>query len=163
MAPPRRLGWNYCGGLCSTSDTGGRIDLAEDAPQFVKLMARRSVRRYRKIAEAFHGMGIGRNSLITKAVDVAAKTPGKSDPLAPHWTGGCASALRSAVSNGQWPQVRLRSARLADSDRCQLCQVEKGTIANRRIYIASENIRCHAAVPKHVEAVVNELAEAQKK
>ena len=66
-------------------------------------------------------------------------------------------------SNGQWPQVRLRSARLADSDRCQLCQVEKGTIANRRIYIASENIRCHAAVPKHVEAVVNELAEAQKK
>ena len=116
-----------------------------------------------KIAEAFHGIAISKDSLTTKAVDTAPNPPSKSDSLAPHWTGGCASALRSAVSNGQWPQVRLRSARLADSDRCQLCQVEKGTIANRRIYIASENIRCHAAVPKHVEAVVNELAEAQKK
>eukprot|EP00973_Karenia_brevis_P049385 6851115-Karenia_brevis.AAC.1 len=56
---------------------------------------------------------------------------------------GCEAAhkpsLMSAVSGGQWPQVRLADAGLVDDSYCQLCHSAVGTLAHRH--------QCPATMP----------------
>ena len=109
-ASAKRIGWKYTGGLSFVTDIGQPVDLSQDSPQFVKLKARQSVRRWREdnISKLLPGVLPGRTGLITRGINCAVKQPKAKDPLAPYWAPGCSSALRSAVSNGQWPQVRLK-------------------------------------------------------
>ena len=145
--------------------TGERMDLAADPPQFVKLATRRSVRRWRdrRLACSLPGLMVHKTGIATKGIKAAAKAPGKKDPLANQWTAGCRAALRSAVSNGQWPQVRLKRAGLADSDLCQLCHEAPGTILHRRHCRATRHTRGDMCVPKHLKATYNALSESQKR
>ena len=104
-----------------------------------------------------------RTGLATKGIRATAKAPPKKDPLTDHWTPGCRSALRSAVSNGQWPQVRLKRAGLADTDVCQLCHSAPGTLLHRRHCQVSKAARGDSRVPKHLEATYEELTADQKR
>ena len=47
------------------------------------------------------------------------------------WTTKHAAMLLSAVSGGQWPQMRLWMAKLVDSPLCNLCRVANGTMHHR--------------------------------
>ena len=164
-ASAHRLGWKYLGGLKFRADDDEHIDLAGCAPQYVKLRVRKSVRRWRdrRVNEQLHGIDIGPEGLATKGVNQAAKPPKAKDPLAPHWVGGCASALRSAVANGQWPQVRLKAAGLAEDDRCQHCLVHKGTTAHRRVCECTKHMRGPGGVPSHLRSTFDELTEDRQR
>ena len=161
----RRLGWRYVGGLRFKTDDGELLDLAESSPQYVKLRVRKSTRRWRnaKIEEHLPGIGVGEGGLVVKGVTQSAKPPDRKGPLAPHWVGGCAAALRSAISNGQWPQTRLKAAKLAEDDRCQLCFEDKGTTAHRRVCRSTKHLRGPGHVPAHLVSTFESLSADQKR
>ena len=155
----------YLGGLRFRVDDADHIDMVGCAPQYVKLRDRRSARRWRDagINANLPGIDIGAAGLVTKGINQAAKPPKAADPLAPYWVEGCASALRSAIANGQWPQVRLKAAGLAEDDRCQICMAHKGTTAHRRVCAVLKHMRGPADLPEHLRGTFDELSEDQQR
>ena len=123
----------------------------------------KSARRWRdaRIAAHFPGIGLSGQGYVTKGINTAMKPPRACDALAPYWVGGGASALRSAVSSGQWPQIRLKKAGLAQDDMCQLCHEQKGTLSHRRVCTATRHMRGPAAVPQHLRATYDALTDQQ--
>ena len=163
-ATAQRLGWTYDGGLRFGTDARERVDLALDSPQAVKLQVRHSVRRWRarRISDLIPGLELSASGLITDGVRKASKPPPPKHPRAAFWAKGCASALRSAVSGGQWPQVRLKSAGLAQDDLCQLCQQAKGTLAHRAVCAATAQARGDARLPAELEEAHSGLTAARQ-
>ena len=78
------------------------------------------------------------------------------------WTPTFRPYLRSAVSGGQWPQVRRAQAMGDDVDtRCQLCFSEPGTLAHRFCCPALLPERGWPVPPRGAQAVSASLAPAR--
>ena len=96
-------------------------------------------------------------------IKASSKSLPSKDPLADRWVNGCAAALTSAVSNGQWPQARLKSAHFTDDSRCQLCLCSAGTLCHRRSCPVTAKARGNLSLPKHLEREYNTLNADQRK
>ena len=70
---------------------------------------------------------------ISVAFASIARKPARATDTVSNWTAACWPELRSAVSNGQWPQARLFSAMpdIALTNKCQRCHASVGTIMHR--------------------------------
>ena len=164
-ASAARLGWVYVSGLSFRTDAGEVVDLVVDSPQAVKLRVRRSVARWRarRIDEQLPFLRLGGQPPLYAGIRASAKPPKPREHFYAGWKTGCASHLKSAVTNGQWPQARLHSAKLTQDSRCQLCQVQVGTLEHRRCCTMTRPTRGDVRVPGHLLQVFGELAPDQQR
>ena len=160
-----RLGWRYLGGLKFITDVQECIDLAIDSPQAVKIRVRRSVARWRarRVDAQLPGLLLKGQVPLYAGVRAATKPPTAKDPFAGYWRPGCAASLRSAVSNGQWPQTRLKSAKMTDDPLCQLCGAAHGTLEHRHFCPATSLARGNVPLPAHLKDTFNALSTGQQK
>lgn len=156
VATCARLGWRSDDGRVFTDDVGNVLDAALDPPKAFANAARRSTIRHNtdevmKILPAarpeqcdvpFHSTFGAHNSRLggrrTVLVDLVPylkplyKGSKKLATKLPQWTAQCSGYLTSAISGGQWPQVRkAKLPKFEGSDKCQLCHAEVGTLQHR--------------------------------
>ncbi len=120
VASAWRLGWVIHDHLTVTTDDKTiRLDLARDSPAYVKKLVEESVRRWRwrkveaKVPSLDSG-GAGFGPHIAPLYDLMKKQTHQ-------WSFKEIGALKSVVTNRQWPQVRLCRAGMAQSKNCRLC------------------------------------------
>ena len=116
-----RLEWIACSAFEWTTDRGMKIDLRRDSPAFVRESVIQSVRRWRwRRIESRHptlaqgGRGYGAHFLPLATLCYPLKSTEQ-------WSYAHAGALRSAVTNRQWTQVRVCRAAFSKDRCCQLC------------------------------------------
>ena len=163
-ASAARIGWNFINGRTVRTDDGETLDFGLDPPVVITQAVQRAVRRWR-----LHNISNQLPSLVPQDPDldiphdrsgdsstnrdiVILDFPEAIDSLlqaraAGHckvfeaWQPKFRGDLRSAITNGQWPQARLASTRKGwvDDNRCQLCFEAVGNLAHRLV--------CPAIVP----------------
>ena len=115
----------HAGGHCQAVRQNKQRSINKDNPGFISDRA--------DVGSGFLRLGL-------QAIEFASITGrlvnGKTSKLActPEWSAEHAPALLSASSNGQWTQARKAAVKKweAQTDRCQLCTIEKNTFAHRR-------------------------------
>jgi hypothetical protein len=149
-----RIGWCMPSAQEAIDDTGFAWSFMNDAPAAIVSAVKQSVRRWRllRVGESLPG-------LIPVACDVGDPWPTNgtvlcdfSFVLSPLLNGGRAADsdywcarwkgdLASAISAGQWPQVRKAAvpAWCIEDTRCQLCLADTGTLEHR--------FECKASLP----------------
>ena len=152
LASAWRMGWKFNCAFRVRDDRGELYDMRVDPPCRIIAAVVRSIRRWRtaRIASAFPclshftttryhpaaGAIITLNRGVFDHAKVLARTlrdlrNGKAVAYRSSQH-GCAPMLMSAISGGQWPQVRLAATRrFTDDDRCQLCLSHVGTLVHR--------------------------------
>ncbi len=119
VATAARLGWNFINGHSVTTDDGKTLNFELDPPTVIKKEVDAAVRRWRwarvvgKNLALAGGAADGEQVLgpIRRLLSPAARNA--------QWVLVYQAALRSAVTNGQWPQARLAAAGLVDADGCE--------------------------------------------
>ena len=145
-----RLEWKCVSARILVDDLGTVVDLLLEPPASVADAVARSVDRWRlrRIAQNMpslvsHALDVPRGNAdqheptmllaVNRPVAALISGRGRSPIDVPQWTAACRSQLLSAVSGGQWPQVRVASLPgTTDDRRCQLCFSAVGTLAHRR-------------------------------
>ncbi len=120
VATAARIGWRLQGADTLVSDTGRLFDLSLDPP-VTRDEVHKAVRRWRwgrnvdKHPSLAQGDADGEKALkpIKALLSDRARHGG--------WGRGQQAALRSAVVNGQWPQIRLHAAGFIEDPACQYC------------------------------------------
>ena len=102
------------------TDTGQVIDLCRDSPAMVQRIANRSVWRWRwrRVEQGLPTLVQGNGGYGAFMSPVYRLLNGKDTA---NWGHAEKGALRSLITNRQWPQARLFQAKLADSPNCKLC------------------------------------------
>ena len=124
VASAQRLGWRLDSALVVHTDVGMTLDFCCDSPAFVRSEVKVAVRRWRwrnveeKIPALRSGTG-GHGAHIHPIFGLLQARPSAN------WGPQEQGALRSVISNRQWPQARLYSAGKVASRNCRLC-VELG-------------------------------------
>ena len=137
LATAHRLGWRVESAAVAILDDATKLNFALDSPAYVKGAVVQSVRRWRWRALeskmphlSSSGLGLG---AWWHPVQSALRLPNTDS-----WNYVHKGALLSAIMGRQWPQQRLFSAGLVDSNLCQLCKERPdggclGTLAHRLI------------------------------
>lgn len=155
VASLHRIGWTVLDHSNLVADDGATFDLLSDPPCVVTQAARRAVRRWR-----LKGIAASFPSLVPEQPDLLINNDRSGDPptgrfeilldfpeaidsllsgrsgagkkLFPDWEPRCKGDLRSAITGGQWPQVRLAAVqKWTDTSMCQLCHLFAGTLMHR--------------------------------
>ena len=123
VASMARLGWRFRDGITFITQRGVEVSLKRDAPARVAALVKEAVIewRWKRLERRVPGIRPpeGAPSLgpcwrpLIRLLDPAIKVPG--------WTSELRGALRSAVANRQWPQLRKFQAGLVSNPHCQLC------------------------------------------
>ena len=116
-----RLRWRAFSAYEWVTDRGMEIDLRRDSPAFVQDLVVHAVRRWRwRRIEARHPSlaqgegGYGAHFLPLAKLCYPLKSTSE-------WSHEHAGALRSAVTNRQWTQIRICRASFSQDRCCQLC------------------------------------------
>ena len=125
VASVQRLGWTVHTAVEVCTDSGVTLRLCLGSPAFVKHAVVESVRRWRwrRVAAQLPSLdagGTGAGAImqpIYKLLEPARSSPGL-------WGPQQRAALRSAVTNRQWPQVRFAAAGFSSSNECQFCAAD---------------------------------------
>ena len=159
----KRLGWSFSSAHELCTDNGHAIGLLVDSPAFVKQQVTNAVRRMND-AEIDRGTPMlksgGRGAVksgIRKAL--RGKRNSKTHPL---WLAKHKASLRSAVSNGQWPQCRLARAGLVKDDRCKLCDAAVGTLLHRHHCPCTSDARGSCALDKDCDKHLRAMSPGAK-
>ena len=114
------------------SQEGRTIDFLLDSPAAIRPLIYEAVHNWRSArldAKLPHLKSSARGPALRAAHRILRKpqvlegdSMGSLAKMAPH--------LRSGLTNGQWPQTRLCSAQLSDTNKCQLCG-QVGTLLHR--------------------------------
>ncbi len=121
VATAARIGWKIDDAATMVTDEGVLLSLRVDPPAVIKKEVYAAVRRWRwaRVVAKHPQLAVG-----------DANGEGALEPLrkllrpasrARHWSAAQQSALRSVLTNGQWPQARLAKAALVEDPYCQLC------------------------------------------
>jgi len=120
VASAWRLGWVIHSYTVVSSDLGQRVDFTRDPPAMVMRFVQQSVWRWRwRRVEARHPhliQGLGGHGAFVQPIFKLLNDRGSEA-----WGAAEKGALRSAFTNRQWPQARLRQAGLTDTANCKLC------------------------------------------
>ena len=109
------------------------------------------------------GIGNGRTGVIDFAFKKLLRKPCARPKLHEAWKSDCAPALRSAASNGQWPQVRLFRAGMVNDKLCKICGTHDGTLEHRHVCSTTANMR-HGCPPDiAADRLVNGLSSDAKR
>ena len=156
IASASRIGWTVISGRLIRCDDGVVLDFALDPPIVITQAVRRAVRRWRlsNIAKLLPHLVPQEADLhvphdrsqqapqhmttvildFPESIDalVSVRSAAKCrefDDWQPKFRGD----LKSAIAGGQWPQARLAAVPhgWTDDNRCQLCRMERGTLAHR--------------------------------
>lgn len=143
-----RFGWRFHDGLTLVTQRGVLIDLALDPPARVAALVVEAVWQWRWARVSGRVSALrppaGSPELgpcwrpLARLLDPAIRVHG--------WTAELRGALRSAVTNRQWPQQRKARAGLVDDESCKLCQGSAGTLLHRSAQcpVLAELRRAHA-------------------
>ena len=100
--------------------------------------------------------------LISRVLSNKAKFAKNGDDVS--WAPQMAGHLISAISAGQWPQVRLAATRKwTDTTLCQLCMKETGTLLHRHCCSATKPANGWPQPPKEALAVADAVGSIRKK
>ena len=158
----RRIGWDWVAADAFVDHAGRYWNVGRDSPARIAAAVKQAVqlKRIDDIAQhaipglipAHHDAAAGearRTNPPTVLLDVTPVAAGiatrKTRPhkAFPDWQPGCAAALVSTMTGGQWPQVRrsaVRAWNISDK-RCQLCLSSEGTLLHR--------FECPCVVPEN--------------
>jgi hypothetical protein len=120
VASAVRLGWDVLDAYNVVTDWGASIDFRVDPPAYAVQLVTESVWRWRwrlveaKLPHLTQGSG-GHGPFIEPVLKLLAAQPTAT------WDAKHQGALRSALANRQWTQVRLHMAGLVSTRNCQLC------------------------------------------
>jgi len=156
----KRIGWSLEDGHTMVTDTGATLNLTVDSPAFVVDQVTQAVRR--KIGSEIdvslpflQAKGRGPVRSGVRRLLRAKKNSHKSHAL---WKSKHRGDLRSAVNNGQWPQVRLHKAQVVDSNVCKLCNLAVGTLAHRHECVTTAPARGACTVDWDCQKLVASLS-----
>ena len=148
-----RLGWQQREGRHLQDDLGLCYDILKDPPVVLKAAVRASTRRWqhRQLLPTHPALSVQAPDvdLLEDSQDsgvmhtlffggvlgslTTPPSPTSQPPRAQPWfQPEFRAELRSAVSGGQWPQLRLLGAGWTQDRQCQLCQAADGTLLHRR-------------------------------
>jgi len=123
VATLARLGWSMRDGVTLVTNHDVELDLTRDSPARVQELVKAAVREWRwaRVAGRIPSLAApaGYPELgpcwrpLARLLDPAVKIKG--------WNAQLRGALRSAVTNRQWPQQRKFKAGLVDDPSCRLC------------------------------------------
>ena len=121
IATAARLNWIVHDAWHITTDTGTNFDLRIDPPIVVNRAVTEAVHRWRwrNIELTFHALdsgGVGAGALFSP-INKLLQDKSFSADWGPHHV----TALKSALSGGQWTQARLCVSQFADSPGCRFC------------------------------------------
>ena len=122
IASLHRLQWTVYSPFEFEDDRGKAVNLLQDSPAFVRSLIVESVRRWRwrRIETGHPGLAQGQGGYglhFQPLFQLCFLKNGTST----EWTYEHAGALRSALTNRQWTQVRLSRASLVMQKWCDLC------------------------------------------
>ena len=120
LASLARIQWRVESATRLIADDGAVIDMTRDSPAFVRGAVTKSVARWRwrQVEERFPALrdgGTGAGAWWKPILSVL-RQPNSDD-----WGYQHKGALKSAIAGRQWPQQRLKQAKLVDDSSCQLC------------------------------------------
>ncbi len=121
VATAARLGWQLHGAEVMITDRGRRIDLTLDPPVVVKKEVEAAVRRWRWARIVAKHPQLQGGDADGEAAFKPLRSLLRDGARNGAWGPAQQSALRSAITHGQWPQARLRAAGLVDNADCQYC------------------------------------------
>ena len=171
-----RAGWKWNSTTTFTDDEGEEWDARLDPPGTLAAAMNRTTRRRRflQITSMHQGMlparpdvGVGvhgRSDIIVDfANTLAPLIRGKVDTIssAPEFEKKHASALLSALANGQWPQTRkaaVPSWNISDNG-CQLCNEAPGTLQHRRVCPFVMPTGGWAQIPENAQLAANTIGQ----
>ena len=120
VASAERLGWEVVDAFNLVTDLGIRLSLTVDSPAHVVELVHESVRRWRwRRVEAklpYLEQGDGGHGPFIEPIYKLLRARGTAE-----WTAKQQGALRSAMANRQWCQLRLFNAGRVQSKNCRLC------------------------------------------
>ena len=156
IATCQRLGWRSSDGKVFQDDVGGSLDITLDPPKAFSNAARRSVSRlltdkmvasvpsaepkgadvsFHSTFSAENARDGGRRFILVDLTSFLRPLYRGSKKIAtrfPQWSACCRGYLTSAVSGGQWPQIRkTKLPNFEATDKCQLCHGAVGTLMHR--------------------------------
>ena len=147
----RRLGWAPRADS-AMDDLGHEWSYIHDPPIVIQQVVRDSVRRWRArrvadfmpqlVPSALDVEGEHQHKILIPMVAPLGNLLYRGKPtLGVEWQTAWAPELASAITGGQWPQVRRAALRTADGleDTCQLCNGARGTLLHR--------LQCPSIVP----------------
>ena len=121
VASAWRLGWQVTSATTATTDDGQLLDYTRDAPAYVRVCVINSVWRWRWARVTAKVPSL---QTFGERTDVHFQPVFKllqSKCCDCEWGAKQKGALESTISNKQWPQARLHSAKLVTSPNCRLC------------------------------------------
>ena len=120
LASLARIQWRVESATRLISDDGAVIDITRDSPAFVRGAVTQSVARWRwrQVEGRFPALRNGGSGTGAwwKPILSVLRQPNSDD-----WGYQHKAALKSAIAGRQWPQQRLKQAKLVDDNSCQLC------------------------------------------
>ncbi len=121
VATAARIGWRLQGAEVLIADNGKQFNLSLDPPIVIRDEVHKAVRRWRwrRIVDRHPQLELGDADGERALKPLKAVLRHKARDCG--WGRAQQSALRSAIVNGQWPQVRLHAAGLVDDPACQYC------------------------------------------
>eukprot|EP00973_Karenia_brevis_P029873 4119788-Karenia_brevis.AAC.1 len=170
----QRIGWSMTSARYASDDRGNTWDFLVDSPAAIAIACKQSVRRWRFQRIAQHCP-----SLVPSACDVGGSqcdegtivvefsgvissllrgASGKVSEV-PAWCPKHKADLMSAISGGQWPQVRRAMVpRWGVTDnRCQLCYEALGTLEHRSSCRATCPSEGWPSPPKKAELILGRI------
>ena len=120
LATARRLNWSFDDAATMVSDTGRTFNLLLDPPVVIKAECIAAVKRWRDAAvfQKYSHLGDFGDSHGLMTLPLWKLLKAKDEVM---WSGKHKGALRSAVTDRQWPQDRCWTADMTQHDRCRLC------------------------------------------
>jgi hypothetical protein len=127
-----RIGWEWTSSSTVITQKGRILDFMLDPPAAIRPLIYEAVHSWRaaKLDAKLPHLKSNAKGPALRAAHRILKKPTVLDGGADGCTLKMAPHLRSGMTNGQWPQVRLYAANLSDSSECQLCG-QKGTLQHR--------------------------------
>ena len=177
-----RLGWHLPDAATAIADEGEKLDFSLDPPTVVAETVKRAVRRMRtkSLASSMPALppthpdfrvqlqGPARTviidfaDLVSRVLSNTTKFAKNGDDVS--WAPQMTGHLISAISAGQWPQVRLAATRKwTDTTLCQLCMKETGTLLHRHCCSATKPANGWPQPPKEALAVADAVGAIRKK
>ena len=160
VASLARLGWRFRDGLTMVTQMGVELVLTQDPPARVAALVKEAAWQWRwgRVERCVPQLRPppGQPSLgpcwrpLARLLDPSVKVPG--------WSGELRGALRSAVTNRQWPQARKHRAGLVQDAACRLCMAPVGSLGHRSVECVCHQDLRRAHAPHDVLACCGDSA-----